>query len=306
MDSAERLARGSSPRRLDRIPNPAEPVPRFAWPTLTLFGLALCMWIASSALAVAGAWPCAVAIAVNWLALYMFFTVAHEASHHAASASRPLNSWLGRIATFFVGPIGFSVWRYVHMQHHRNVNVAGADPDYESSHSSGWKRPLRWLTMDVNYLRFYLPRRMKRPAAERREMTLTIAVFIGLGVAAVVVDWGWWFVALVLIPARLNALGLGWAFDYLPHCRLRSEAEVSRFGATRNRIGFERLITPLALYQNYHLVHHLHPRVPFYRYIAVWRRREKDYLRYRPALSTVRGRPLTPDEYERLRGLRHE
>jgi fatty acid desaturase len=106
-------------------------------------------------------------------------------------------------------------------------------------------------------------------------------------------------------PLHLDRLGLGWAFDYLPHCHLRPEAEASRFRATRNRIGFEWAVTPLTLYQNYHLVHHLHPRVPFYRYIAVWRRREREYLERQPALSTVRGRPLTPDEYRRLRGLQH-
>jgi ring-1,2-phenylacetyl-CoA epoxidase subunit PaaE len=83
------------------------------------------------------------------------------------------------------------------------------------------------------------------------------------------------------LPSRLNALGLG------------------------NRIGFERLLTPLALYQNYHLVHHLHPAVPFYRYIAVWRRNEERYLERNPALSTVRGRPLTASEYRRLRELEH-
>jgi fatty acid desaturase len=290
---------------IERIPNPAEPVPLFAWPTLALFGLALSIWIGSSALAISGSWAWPISVAFNWLAVYLLFTVSHEASHFAAASSRPLNNWLGRIATFFVGPIGFPVWRYVHMQHHRFVNVAGADPDYPSSHSTGWQRPVRWLTMDINYLRFYVPRLATRPTAERREMALTIATFIAAAVATIEVGWGWWFVALVLVPARLNSLGLGWAFDYLPHCRLRPEAEDSRFRTTRNRVGLEPLLTPLTLYQNYHLVHHLHPRVPFYRYIAVWRRRERDYLKHQPALSTVRGRPLTADEYERLRALQH-
>lgn len=302
MERTER-SHGVPPLTVERIPNPAEPIPRFAWPTLVLFGLALSMWVASSALAVSGTWPWPVSVAFNWLAVYMLFTVAHEAAHHAASASRTLNNWLGRIATFFVGPIGFPVWRYVHMQHHRFVNVAGADPDYPSSHSSGWQRPLRWLTMDVSYLRLYLPRFGTRPSAERREMVLTIGIFIGIAVAAISGGWGWWFVAVVLLPARLSAFVLGWSFDYLPHCHLRSEVEDSRFRATRNRIGFERVLTPLAMYQNYHLVHHLHPRVPFYRYIAVWRRREGEYLRRQPALATVRGRPLTPADYECLRGL---
>ena len=57
------------------------------------------------------------------------------------------------------------------------------------------------------------------------------------------------------------------------------------------------------LYQNYHLVHHLHPLIPFYRYLAVWRRNEETYLEGEPALATPRGRELTVAEYRRIREL---
>ena len=56
----------------------------------------------------------------------------------------------------------------------------------------------------------------------------------------------------------------------------------------------EWLLTPLMLSQNYHLVHHLHPSVPFYRYVAdlaaqrggLPRARRRDRHRVRPARST--------------------
>jgi fatty acid desaturase len=38
----------------------------------------------------------------------------------------------------------------------------------------------------------------------------------------------------------------------------------------------EWLLTPVLLYQNYHLVHHLYPTVPFYRLLKVWNAK-KDY-----------------------------
>jgi ring-1,2-phenylacetyl-CoA epoxidase subunit PaaE len=110
-------ARDVAPLTVQRIPNPDEPIPRVVWRTLALFGLALSIWVSSSALAISESWPWPVSVVFNWLAVYMFFTVSHEAAHHAASASRPLHNWHGRIATFVVGPIGFPVWRYVHMQH---------------------------------------------------------------------------------------------------------------------------------------------------------------------------------------------
>jgi ring-1,2-phenylacetyl-CoA epoxidase subunit PaaE len=106
---------------------------------------------------------------------------------------------------------------------------------------------------------------------------------------------------LLLVPSRLTILFLAWAFDYLPHHRLHKTPREDRLKTTRNRVGWEWLLSPTLLYQNYHLVHHLHPVIPFYRYLAVWRRNEDAYLAGEPALSTVRGRPLTVEEYRRLR-----
>ena len=60
---------------------------------------------------------------------------------------------------------------------------------------------------------------------------------------------------------------LGWWFDWLPHHGLEDTQSENRYRATRNRVGLEWLFTPLMLSQNYHLVHHLHPSVPFYRYL---------------------------------------
>ena len=61
---------------------------------------------------------------------------------------------------------------------------------------------------------------------------------------------------------------LAWWFDWLPHHGLEDTQSENRYRATRNRVGMEWLLTPLLLSQNYHLVHHLHPSIPFYRYVA--------------------------------------
>ena len=60
---------------------------------------------------------------------------------------------------------------------------------------------------------------------------------------------------------------LAWWFDWLPHHGLDETQSENRYRATRNRVGMEWLFTPLMLSQNYHLVHHLHPSIPFYRYL---------------------------------------
>ena len=63
--------------------------------------------------------------------------------------------------------------------------------------------------------------------------------------------------------------------------------------ATNNRIGMEWLLTPVLLYQNYHLVHHLYPLAPFYRYIRLWKMAEEYHLSHQPLLMTPLGKEKT-------------
>ena len=88
-----------------------------------------------------------------------------------------------------------------------------------------------------------------------------------------------WTLALIyLIPERVAMFVLAWWFDWLPHHDLEDTQRENRYRATRNRVGSEWILTPLLLSQNYHLVHHLHPSIPFYRYVAAWQRNEAAYL----------------------------
>jgi fatty acid desaturase len=158
------------------------------------------------------------------------------------------------------------------MQHHRFTNDERQDPDDYAGRGPRWQRLPRWMTVDLYYMVFYVPKLRTRPRGERVELATVWLLVIGLAAAAALSGHLLELVLLLFIPARLATLWLGFAFDYLPHNRLNLTAGDDRFKATRNRIGFERLLSPLLLYQNYHLVHHLHPVVPFHRYIAVWPR----------------------------------
>ena len=295
----------TSPVTVTRIPRPDEPVPALSLPCAAVFAAGLAIFGLSTALALTGVWPWYAAVLPNALASYLLFTVAHDASHHSLSSHEGVNVWLGRVATFLFAPqAGFRTWRFIHMQHHRFTNHDdGRDPDHYTHRGPRWQGPLRWLTIDLYYIVWYLPQMRARPRAERRELYASWALFAALLVAAIATGHAFAFLVLFLVPMRLSIAWLGFAFDYLPHHGLHLTPEQDRFKTTRNRIGLERLLSPLLLYQNYHLVHHLHPTIPFHRYLAVWRRGESAYLDHDPALSDVRGRPLTADEYRRLREL---
>ena len=276
-----------------------------ALPALGVFFGSLGLWVASTVLALSATWPLWLSVPVNAVAAYGLFTVAHDAGHRSLSRHDVVNTWLGRISLAFFAPhASFRVWRYIHMQHHRFTNHDdGRDPDRYTQDGPAWQLPLRWLTVDLHYLRWYAPHLAKRPRGERIELAVTWGLIVA-GVAALAAG-GLLVEALVLwlLPARLAVIWLGFAFDFLPHHGLHRTPEEDRFKTTRNRLGFERLLTPLLLYQNYHLVHHLHPTIPFHRYVAVWRRGLPRYLEGEPELTTAFGRPLTDDERARLREL---
>lgn len=292
-------------RTVVRQPHPGESIPDVAWPTLALGAVALVVFVLSTAAAIGGHAPIWLTITVNTAVVYAMFMVAHDALHHSLSSASWVNSVFGRAAWLFVGPMfSLPAFSYVHLQHHRNANDGDNDPDLFASRAPAWQLPFRWALMDAFYAVWYcrqlkrrLQRGRRRPLAEVAE---TVVVFslsaVGLG-AAILTGNFWTIVIVLLIPQRIGMAILGWWFDWLPHHGLEQTQQENRYRATRNRVGMEWLLMPVMLSQTYHLVHHLHPWLPFYRYGQAWRSNEDAYLAQNPALSTVFGRELTPQEY---------
>jgi ring-1,2-phenylacetyl-CoA epoxidase subunit PaaE len=295
------------PDAITRIPRPEEPIPKVALPTLALFTSALAVYVGSTFAGLNGLWPVPISVLINGVAAFLMFTVAHECSHASASSNKAINVWLGRLAAPFLLPVGsFSVFRYIHMQHHRFTNhTDGSDPDHYTQAGSRFLLPLRWLTTDLNYFRFYFSKWSSRPRSEKVELFVSAAIVLAAVAALAVSGHAIEVLVYYVIPSRIAVFILAWSFDWLPHHGLSDTVESNKFRATRNIIGGELFLAPLLLYQNYHLVHHLHPRVPFYRYIAVWRKNEESYLANDPAISKPGGRALTVDEYRKLRELDH-
>jgi len=211
---------------------------------------------------------------------------------------------LGRLAWLFVVPIvAFPTFAYIHIQHHRHANDDAEDPDTFASHGSPWSLPLRWSMAEYFYLRYYLPRARSRPVSELAETLVMLALSL-TGLAIAIATGNIWTLAVVfLIPQRIGLTVLAWWFDWLPHHGLKDTQRTDRYRATRNRVGAEWLFTPVLLSQNYHLVHHLHPSVPFYRYLRTWKRNEEAYLERNAAISTVLGQQLNPAEFREWKQL---
>ncbi len=236
--------------------------------TLAVTALALGAWLTGVVGGFTGALPAAAAVALAALGAYLSFTPMHDAAHRAVGKSRLLNVAIGRLAALpLMGP--FPAFRYVHLEHHKHTNEDdGSDPDRYSGAGPWWALPLRWATQDLHYYVVYATRLRRRPRAEAAETVATLVLVYGCAAALIATGHAAEVLLYLLLPPRIAITLLALAFDYLPHAPYLATRREDRFLATR--IIDHRWLTPLLLGQNYHLVHHLYPAVPWYRYGRVW------------------------------------
>lgn len=260
--------------------------PDIAWPTAMLLVAAYALFGVSIFAYVNDTLPLFWAILFNATASYLAFSVAHDATHSAVSSNRRVNDWTGRISIMLLepGPF-FLLFRFIHMQHHRFTNDKAKDPDAYCGTGPKWLLPVKWLTLDYAYFKHYLKSESfgKRPKSERREFYLAALFAVTIITAVTLMGWLQYYVLLFFVPTRIAKLFIALAFDFLPHFPHETLAKDDRYQSTSNRVGMEWLLTPLFVYQNYHLVHHLYPTVPFYRTIKVWNAQKTFHEAQNPA-----------------------
>lgn len=305
MSSVEVADRAESqPAARTALPDPGEQVPKLAWPTVALFLAGAAAFVTSTVAYLGGAAPMWVPIVVNAVVTFTMFTVVHDAVHYAISSTRWVNGLFGRLAVPFVQPlISFPSFGFIHIEHHRHSNDDENDPDTFASHGPAWQLPFRWAVLDVSYGTYLIRKVRGRPKAEVAETLACVAISVAGLIVAIMSGHFWTLAVVFVIPQRIAVVVLAWWFDWMPHHGLADTQRSDRYRATRTRVGMEWLYTPLMLSQNYHLVHHLHPSVPFYRYTKTWRRNEEAYLDRNAAISTVFGQGLDSGEFREWKQL---
>lgn len=244
---------------------------RVAWRTVALAALVLAGYITLVRFALSGdvSWWLA-APGLTALA-YVAFTPMHEASHGNVSGGVNGWRWLDPVVGWgmslvFAAP--FPAFRAVHLRHHGRTNHRDDDPDAWVAGDSWWQVIARCWTIFPHYDWVYLRRLMWLTPAAQREGWRVVAAFVatGLGLVALIAQGhGAALFALWLGPAWAASGLLALAFDWLPHV---PHQRTGRYVDTR-AIDVRWLDAPL-LGQNLHAIHHLYPRVPFYRYRATF------------------------------------
>lgn len=251
----------------------------FAWPTAALVVILLTAFIANLVLFAIGQMPFWAAALIYAALTYMSYTPLHEAAHGNIHGSNDRLKWVNDLCGYLVAPIisvPFSTHTVEHFTHHRYTNQPDKDPDYVVS---GMRHGLlafiacglRFLWVQNSFLfRDYWD------TAPRREKLIffgEIGLAIGWRVAFLLLAPWESALALLVVGYLAGALFTAYWFAYRPHLPYEESA---RYRNTSSLI-MPTWMKPFEWFwlgQNLHSVHHLFPRVPFYRYHALHRQIE--------------------------------
>lgn len=260
---------------LDQRPEPAQESAiraryrrGFAWPTLFL-GLALmAAWLSTTYWAVMGELPLWLAIPINALLYYGFYTPVHEAAHRNVSGTCQALRWFEDLFGMLCYlPLASSHHhhRRSHMHHHAFTNQ-NKDPDIWARAPTfaefSLKKMPRYLLGIFNLVGIW--KDCKRLKLTGWQFWLAVTpVYVYLAIFVSLMAAGYWYelVMLWLIPWCVGMYVLFFFFTWTVH---HDHTNTDRY--TNTRLSFWPGGYVLLLGQNIHLIHHMMPSIPFYLY----------------------------------------
>lgn len=265
--------------------------PDFGGRTLLLQAELFAIFIGATTLTVMGVIPMWLGAIANTIFIYALYTVVHEAVHSNISSRSKGLRWIDTIA----GSIAcVPLWLFYHqhkrqhMQHHTHTNEE-IDPDiYARGGFAGWI----FLRLPKALINYFNPvaqyRECKRFGLSKREIIHTAVSFAAYAaILFALLAAGYWREVLFLwfIPWWIGQTAMLTFFTWTPH---HDHHETGRYRNTRVSLfpGANFLLQG----QNYHLIHHMIPSIPYYRYQAT-------FDEMRPILESkgVRIEGLIPD-----------
>ena len=272
----------------------------FAWPTVVL-ATGLGVIYAGVFLAYSlGVLPLWLATAITAITVYASYTVLHEAVHGSICGRhrehKRLNDAFGFVAGQIIGT-SFIAHRKEHLTHHNNTNVEGHDPDLPLAGKGGFHLVIGALRALPYQMSYYLERHWEKASRGERR-TVVLETVIAIAWRAALAIWLGPVAALCLLVVA-NLVGIfitlvlfAWIV-HRPHGATGRYQDTSSFVFPR---ALDTLISGAWLFQNYHAIHHLFPRVPFYRYRQVFRQIEPVMIRQGAPIHRIGARsPRAPE-----------
>jgi fatty acid desaturase len=205
-------------------------------------------------------------------------TLLHESAHQTLAKNKSLNLMLG---TFCSGYLIFqqsTAYKESHcLNHHCHLGNPDRDPDLKFYLSRGLYQPLsrkKFLDKHIlqplvclqtpSYLVYLVRHRLLSPANDLRESSIVLGYW---GLILITAIWSGCWDKLILfwfIPYLTTFQVLGWFIEMSEHYPLLGNSTIDLY-LSRNRFSpwYEAFFTSMHG-ENFHLVHHLLPKIPFW------------------------------------------
>lgn len=271
-----------------------------AWPTVIL-GLVLWVtYVTTIAMALTGVLSLWLAVPIVSAVTYASYTIAHDSVHGSISGNnrslRWLNKALGYMAAWVL-MIPLTAHRLEHMAHHRDTNDPEHDPDFPVGRMGDSLPAAARAALQITFGQFshYIEHRWKTAPAKQNAV-LCLEVALAMIPRLAVLMSGYWLegLALFVLAWLIGIIVLLYLFAYIVH---RPHERAGRYIDTSTILvpgPLGTLVTWLWFFQNYHSIHHLFPRVPFYQYAKLFKEIEEVMVAKGAPVYRVTARGLEP------------
>lgn len=247
---------------------------KFPWLAVTWSFANFAFWLALWPLVIFANFPLWAAFTLATVSIALCYLPSHEAQHdiiaRPGSNLRWLNELVGHMSTIPLA-LPYRVARVTHLQHHRHTNDEALDPDISTRADGPWQAI--WTSIKNRQPRAKGGMNAYGTALIRlkRRDVLFDAVLYNLGFYTILITLAWSGYAIEAallwwLPRHLAYTYIQYYLSWAPH---HPAKETRRYRNTRS---FTALLGNLgSMGMQFHVVHHLHPRIPLYRTpMAYW------------------------------------
>ena len=241
--------------------------PDFGGQTLLLEVGLFAIFISATWLTIAGVIPMWLGALANTIFIYSLYTVVHEALHSNISSRTKSLRWVDTLAGLIACVplwLHYHQHKRQHMQHHAHTNEE-TDPDiYAKGSFLAWV----FLRAPAALLNYFNPvqqyRDCKRFQCSHRDYVytaLSFSAYAAIVIGLIAAGYGREVLFLWFVPWWIGQTVMLTFFTWTPH---HDHSETGRYRNTRVSLfpGANFLLQG----QNYHLIHHMIPSIPYYRY----------------------------------------
>lgn len=246
----------------------------FPWPTLFAFLGVLAGIALIGGLAIGGHVTWLVAVPIDGILIYFIFTPLHEATHGNIAGRDRRFAWLEELVghvSGFVLLAPFPGFRVLHLHHHANTNDPVEDPDYWVNSPTWIGQVIKSLVIQPVYI-LHLWKIARDPRTKRAFLweMIYFGSYVLIVAAAFRLGFGKELTLAWILPAYIGVVMCPVMFDWPVHHPHTERGRYTDSAILLFPRPLRTLMDVVFCGHTYHLMHHLYPRVPFYRYGAAW------------------------------------